>query len=244
MQHARAHRGLPCARPYPRLARVGTAQQIAFHRIGPQPHRQFGQGIERGDIVLAFGGNQQVGQHFAQQQIAVAVFHRPGAGDQIGLMRESGEQPLGESVDRIDPQAAARAIEHFGKQRARPCLAFGADVRADRLQVRRQGLGPGADPAGQHFVDPRGHLGRPGLGEGEAQHLAGADVRLQQQPQHARGKHLGLARARRSREPDHVARFNRRALLIGQREQAFIAHAPSPSVRPRACHSSSRISWS
>jgi hypothetical protein len=43
-----------------------------------------------------------------------------------------------------------------------------------------------------------------GLGERQAEDLLGPDAGLQQQPQHPRAEHLGLAGARRGAEPDGV----------------------------------------
>lgn len=142
-------------------------------------------------------------------------------------------------MNRIDPQAAAGAVEHFGEQAASLGLAYRGEIRADRLQILRQRDGIRPNPPRQHLIDPGRHFSRTGLGEGQAQNLIRANIVLQEQAQHARREDLGLARPGRSRKPDDLARIDRRVLLIGQGKQP--AHAP-PS--PRACHSSSRISWS
>ena len=139
-------------------------------------------------------------------------------------------------MDRVDPQAPARAIEHGREQAARLVLRLRPKVRANRLQVPGQRNGIGAYPAGQHFVDARRHFGRTRLGEGQAEDLVRTNIVLQQQAQHPGRKHLGLARPGRGREPDDLARIDCRMLLAGQREDA--AHACSS---PRACHSSRRI---
>ena len=105
--------------------RLGAAQQEAFDFVGTRAHREQFQRGQRCRIVAAFGLNQEVSQDFAQQQIAVAVFHRFGARSQPGLMRKSGEQPLREGVDGVDPEAPARAIEDARKQAAGALSGFG-----------------------------------------------------------------------------------------------------------------------
>ncbi len=233
------HRWLPSARPFPRLTRGGTAQQPGGDLLRPHPHRKPRQGIERRRVVRPFGHQQQVGQDLAQQQVAVAVLHRLDARQQPRLIGEGGQQPLRKGVDRIDPQPPARAIEHGGKQLAGTGHGLRPMVRPDRQQLFGQRRRIKPHPARQHLVDARGHFGRPGLGESQAQDLIGPHRRFKQQPQHAGRQHLGLARAGRGREPDDFGRLNRRALFVSQGKHA--AHA---SGSPRACHSSSRISWS
>ena len=238
-QHVGPHRRLPAARPFPRLARLGAAQQPGGDGHGAKPERKLLQRGKGGNVVTALCLQQHVGQDFAQQQVAVAVLHRLDAGQQPRLAGEGRKQPLRKGVDRVDPQPAAGAIEHFGKQPPRLFLRRRTIVRADGLQVLRQRHGIGPHPARQHFVDPRRHFGCARLGEGQAEDLIRAHAVLQQQAQHAGGKHLGLSGAGRGGEPDHFARIDRRVLFVGQGEKP--AH---PSASPRACHSSSRINWS
>ena len=77
-------------------------------------------------------------------------------------------------------------------------------VRIVRLSPRRIEVGPEfavlePHPSGEPRADAVGHLGRRGLGEGQAQDRFRPRA-LQQQAQHARGQHLRLAGPRRGRK--------------------------------------------
>jgi hypothetical protein len=245
---ARPHRLLPAAGAEPRLPRLGAAQQIGLDIVRPHPQRQVGDGGQHLRIAerLALGGGEQIGQHLPGQQRAVAVLHRPGAGRQLRLVRERAEQPLREGVDRIDPQPAARAIEHSGEKGARAGAGIGIGGRADRRQPLGELRIGQPHPLRQRAVDPVRHLGRAGLGEGQAQDLRGRHVLLQKQPQHARGQHLRLAGPRRGGEPDGLVRADRVHLVAVQRmDRCGTAHPASPSSDVMCgSHSSSRMSWS
>ena len=245
---ARAQRLLPGAGAEPRLARFGAAQQECLDRLGRHPQAERGERIEQVLPPAGLGIGQQVGEHLAHQQQPLAVLHRAAAGDQSRLVRERAEQPLGERMDRVDAQPAAGTIEHGREQGTGACLRVRTEVRTDGPQFggelgRRQ-----ANPAGEAIVDALGHLGRAGLGEGQAQDLRGRDAGPQQQPQHARGQHLRLAGARRGREPDGVLGRDRRHLVAVKGLRAAHAARPSSgelgSSRKLGSHSSRRMSWS
>ena len=222
-----------------------AAQQISLHIVRTEPQAERGECIQRGPITATLGIDQQIAQHLAEQQRAVAVFHGPNPGHQSGLMRESCEQPLRKSVDRINPEAAARTIEHLSEQRAGTVLHLRREIRTDCLQILRQDFRFGPHPAGQNLVDPASHLGCAGLGESQADYLRRGNIALQQQPQYAGGKHLGLTRPSRGGQPDCFARVDCRELIALKLPNfCRTAHPASSSRMARACHSSSRINWS
>jgi hypothetical protein len=116
-------------------------------------------------------------------------------------------------VDRLDPQATARRIEYLGEQGARAVLQRLDRALAERDQIRRQRRRGHPHPCGQPPVDALRHLGCACLGEGQAEDRAGIDT-AQQQAEHPRRQHLGLARAGRRGQPDvrgRVARIGLRA---------------------------------
>ena len=184
-QHAVAHGRLPATRPDPGIARSRTAQQPGGNLVRPHPHRQPRQSIQGGRIVGPLCRQQQVSQNLAQQQVLVAILHRPHTGQQPRLVGEGREQPLRKGVDRIDPEAPARAVEHGGKQLAGAGNSVRAMIGANRQQVLGQGRAVQPHPARQHLVDAGGHFGCPGLGKSQAQDLVGPHALFQQQPQHA-----------------------------------------------------------
>ena len=184
---ALAHRLLPSARPEPRLALVGAARQPGARLVRAHPQAEHLERRERFGLAALLPLDQQVGEHAMREQLAVAILHRPGAGDQARFLGERRQQPLREGVDRIDPEPPSRAIEHARKARAGALLHLRRRLGPDGDQVGREVLGLLAHPARQHRVDALGHLGGAGLGEGQAQDLLGRDVGAQQQPQHARG---------------------------------------------------------
>ena len=214
------------------------------------PQRKLGNGAQQVRVTQrgVFRLHQQIGQYLPRQQSALAVLHRAGAGNQPGLQRERRQQPLRERMDCIDPQPPAGAIEHGGKQRARPCHRFGIGRRADGIEAQEQLRLFQTHPFGQRSVDARGHFGGARLGESQAQDLRRRNPVLQQKPQHARGQNLRLAGARRCGKPDAVTRIDRQHLVAVQRmDGCRAAHAPSPGLgsdRPpsEVIHSSSRIS--
>ena len=243
------HRLLPAARPEPDLARLGAAHQPGFGLLRPQLEAELGQRLQQLRIAQrrAFGLDQQIGQHLTLEQYPLAVLHRPRAGDQPGLIGEGAEQPLGKGMDRIDAQPAAGAIEHAGKQRPRARLVIRAKVRADRLKLigQRSRLQP--HPPRQLVIDPRGHFGRPGLGERQAEDLRGIDFRPQQAAAAPARRAPGSCRS----PPRPRARPCRpaRRPSSGRRAAAGLwpsSLMPRPALRAVSAsnHSSSRISWS
>ena len=105
---------------------------------------------------------------------------------------------------------AARRVEHAREQRAGAFASAGSSCaspsasrswRRSASRIRTQLREP--------RVDALRHLGRARLGEGQAQDRGGIDAG-EQQPQHARRQHLGLAGAGRGRQPDLPARVRRR----------------------------------
>ena len=232
---ARRHRRLPAARPFPQVHVTRAAHQPAAHRIGTLALAHLGN--RAGNAWIALG--EEVGKDFAAQEVTFAVLHRARSRQDARLARESSEEVLREGVDRIDSEAPARTIEHAGKQRPGARLCFRIDRCPEIAKFPRQCGAVHPHPARKHGVDAHGHLRRTCLGEGEAQHLRGIGARLQQQPQHARGQNLGLARPRACGEPHAAQRIDRETLLVLKLVDRA-AHASSPSWC--AIHSSRRMS--
>ena len=83
-------------------------------------------------------------------------------------------------------------------------------------------------PACQHRIDPVCHLRRARFRERQTKDLRRINMGLQQQPQNARGKNLGLSCAGRGGQPDAVFGCNRRALVVLEGEDCT-AHADASS---------------
>src|SRR3546814_12074000 len=58
--------------------------------------------------------------------------------DQPGFLGKGREEPLRERVDRVDPEAAARAIEHLREQGAGTLANIGQRCFTDRGELRGQ----------------------------------------------------------------------------------------------------------
>ena len=234
--HPVLQRLLPSADAEPRLARFGTAHQPGARLV--RPHAK-GEPFQRGDgfnVPVGLPLDQEVGEDAVRQHLAVAVLHRLGAGDEASLFGKRSEQPLGEGVNRIDPEAAARAIEHAGEQRARAGAGIRIGRRADVEQIAFEQRVGKAYPARQYAVHTLRHLGGAGFRKRQAQDVFRLHAGRQQQSQNPRRKHLGLASPRRRGEPDAVRRVDGTRLIVHQGMN--LAHSSCPS------HSSSRMSWS
>ena len=207
-------------------------------------------------MVVDDPGGRQLGEGRAGERSRLAILERAKAGRKSRLAGKAGEQGLAKGVDRLDTQAAW-CIEHAREQGAGEGHRFGTVIFAQRLQIGGEVGVRTAYPAGQALVDAIGHLGRARLGEGEAEDRRGGDA-AQQQPQHAGGKDMRLARSRRRRQPHLRARIGCAPLLAEQRleggqaaHRAFREVRLLPSLkgrgedgRSRPYHSSRRISWS
>ncbi len=124
---ARFHRRLPPVGTGPKMLVPGTTHQPAAHRIGALAAAHLGN--RRIDSGIAF--RQHRGQNLAAQQVALAIFHRARTGEDFRFGRKGGKQILSEGVDRIDPQATARTIEHSREQRTGARACFGIGGRAE-----------------------------------------------------------------------------------------------------------------
>ena len=245
--HPRAHRREPAARALPHLLGLGAAHQPRVECAGVFRSREEFDRIQQRAVPRLLGIDQDVGEHFAREQFAGAVLHRLRAGRQVGFLGKVGEQPLRKRVDRVDPQPAARAIEHPGEQGTGALASFDRGIRTERLEFAEE-LGVfQPHPARQHRIDPRRHFRRARLGEGEAQDFGWIHTGTQQHAQHARRQHLRLAGPGAGGQPDVVLRVGGEQLLVLERiDLASAAHppAPSPACASATDHSSSRISWS
>ena len=205
-------------------------QRLDLCRVGLAPH-------PRRQHLLA--GRLQHG-------VALVLFDHREVERHAGLAREAVQHAVAEGVDGLDLQPARR-LERMGKERAGPPhQRRGGGRRAlQRRELCDERRVAGHRPLRQPLRDAAAHLGRRRLGVGEAQHLVRPRPR-QQQPQHPRGEHIGLARAGVGRHP-HRAGSGRGALpaddRLGHRDRAATAlHGSStPAV---SVHSSVRAKWS
>ena len=213
-----------------RVGRRSAAHEKSLRPLFAEPDAQ---GLHRFDqpaAPVAGGIGHQIGQYLTAQLQLVALLQRHEAGHQPRFGRKGGEQRLAETVDRLDAQAAAGRVQHLREQAARARLVFGAEGSADGLEVGRQKVGFHPHPGGEPGVDAVGHLRRAGLGKGEAQQVLGRAA-AEQQPEHARGQHLRLARARRGAEPDVAVRRHGGALVVTQGVENGVGHGKSsPSM--------------
>jgi hypothetical protein len=163
---------------------------------------------------------------------------------QPGLQREGAEQGLAEGMDGGDAHAP-RQLQHLREQPARAAAERLARRAAERLELRVQprvvGAGPGAEAAGE----PRLHLRRRRLGEGEAEDAVRRLALLQQEAQHAVGQHLGLARAGRGSHPGRDQRIGGgvlREFRLRSGAERDVHEPASASSAPD--HSARRERWS
>ena len=143
-----------------------AAHQPFLQRVGALAARIIGYRVQQCQIIAAFGLLQHFGQHLPHQLLTLAVLHRAGTRHQACLLREVGEQPLRESVNRIDPKPATGTIKHAGKQGAGFRLRCWAYVCSQMAQLFGQLWPIQPDPAGQYIIDPHRHFGRACLGKG------------------------------------------------------------------------------
>ena len=139
------------------------------------------------------------------------------SGGHPGLERKAAQQRLAEGVDRRDLDAARR-VEHPreelpGVAMYRPRAGCGRSALTSSCASAPVGI---VVQLARRCVEPVGHLGRGGAGEGQAENArrVGAVEHQRQQPV---GQHLGLAGARRGRDPDRGGRVERLALRRGRR---------------------------
>ena len=154
---------------------------------------------------------------------AVVQFREPHR--HAGLQRKAPQKRRAEAVDRLHLQPAGR-LDRAGEKTPRLGQIGGAPL-AKRGQFGAQ------SGFGQHrpFPQPRQqavlHLGRGGLGIGQAQDAFGRRAG-QQQPRHAVGQHPRLARPGIRRQPCGPQRVRRRDLVAGR-----VIHDRPPSAARR-----------
>ena len=218
------------AKPQPVLAQ--RVQAFGQRRL-PEQHRE---AAKRGADVGAVA-RQHLGLRRPQQFRGAARIEHLEMGRHLGLQREALEERLTEAVDGHDRQARGQ-VEDLGEQRARALPLAGArrSPEQGRELLVQLGLRRGGEPA-QVLLHAPHHLGRRGLGEGQAQQLARVAAR-EQQTQHPVGEHPGLARAGGRGDPDRAGRVG--GAPLGGRGRL---PAPRPG-RAHNVHSPRRARWS
>ena len=202
--------------------------------LGDVP-RHLGEGLGQRRIAAARRGQHRLARR-GQRLGGAALVHHLEMRRDAGLDREAAQQRLAEGVDGLDAHAAGR-VEHAGEELARTLQRVAIGHRAgERHQLLREPALGLDRPLREPVVDAVRHLGRGGLGEGEAEDARGRRPR-QHQRQHAVGEHLGLAGAGRGRDPDRgrdIGRLLLSLLRIGR------GHSPSSPVTD---HSLTRARW-
>ena len=167
----------------------------------------------------------------------------------VGLERKELQQPFAEGVQGLDFEAA-RGFDRPGEQlsgegerrRSGPGSAGLDDPRGQRLVVE-------ARPLGERGEDAAGHVGRGGLGEGQAEDLRRLGA-VEHQAEHALGQHMRLAAAGVGGDPGRRVRVRGERLVAPERlrDVEAAAHAPSPAsaspAPPASDHSLTRARWS
>ena len=229
------------------LQQPGALAQQLGHQLGIFGDRDaVGDGGQR---VAQFRRGAVAGQGLdlfvlgmAQQGGGVGLVEHVEARRHAGFAREALQERLAEGMDGREVDAARR-IEHAREQaageRALPLLQFWRRRLVDQLLdfLVERGV-VGHRPAAQLACKPIAHLGRGGLGEGEAENALGPHAR-QQQARHAIGQHLGLAGAGIGHHPGRLARHGGAALLAaGILDRIELGgHSPVP---PALDHSATR----
>ncbi len=108
------------------------------------------------------------------------------------LQRKAAQQRLAEGVDRGDLDAA-RCVENAGEELSRPSQAcIIGHPPGQLLQCLRERPRPQGCPSRQLLVQPVGHFGGGGSGEGQAQDPGGIGT-VEHQPQQTVDQHPRLA---------------------------------------------------
>ena len=188
----------------------------------------------------------RVGEHVVgldlERLARLVVVEHDEAGRHVGLEREHVQQPLAQSVQRLDLEAARR-LDGAGEQAAgQPQGVAGGPLAGEFGEFRGQRRVVQRHPAAEALEHADRHVGSRRLGEGEAEDAAGRRA-VEEQAQHPVGEHLGLARAGIGRDPGREARVGGPALcrlgqiIDGEAGQRGV-HAASPC--PASDHSSTR----
>ena len=158
-------------------------------------------------------------------------------GRHSGLQRKTPQDRGAEGVDRLEPQTA-RGLDCACEERARMI-----EVERPRHPEVRQSAPQGEVVEHRPFAEAREeavlHLGRGGLGVGQAQHVLRVHA-LQQQPRHAVRQDARLARAGIGREPRRGARVGCLSLAEG----GVVHPTSSGAAVSLSSHSPKRARWS
>ena len=168
-------------------------------------------------VAGGFGLGHEVGERAPHQLLLGASLDGLETGDDAGFGGEGCEQRLREAVDGLDLQAAG-TVEYLGEQLPRPLPSLWTIAFAEVQEVRSEIAVLQPHPLREPASNAIGHFGGGCLGEGQAEDRFWTRA-LQQQAQHARGQHLGLARSGRCRQRrmhGGVGRHRLLALELGQ----------------------------
>jgi hypothetical protein len=181
-------------------------------------------------IASRFGIRKQICQRPPDQLLLGAPLDRLEPRHNPRFRRESGEERLREGMDGLDLQATG-AIQHLRKQLPRPLEQPVVRHLAERLEVAPQFASLQAHPCREPRADAIGHLGRGGLGEGQAQDRFGPRA-LEQQPEHARGQHLRLSGPGRSGQRRVNRGIGGQRLIAEERLREFeaLAHRATNAI--------------
>ncbi len=223
------------------LSKLGA---LADHRIdhlanviaGGEGHHRCQRPAERAVAIVGGAGERRVERGTPQACLLVLVEHRKMRGHSR-FEREALQQPLAEAVDGVDLEAAfgfesareqtPRQAQHLLVWRPpRELFQFLGELPA---LVRR--------PCGERLQEAVLHLGRRGLGVGQAQDRFRREA-FKQEPQHALDEDRGLAGARARRHPGRSARVGGARLVgVGLGRKGRVAAHPNSSSASCVSHS-------
>ncbi len=174
-----------------------TAGKDSLHQIiefiGLNMTRNLDQ--RRANICRAFWRTAEYGLPGRRKDLAShRLIHHGEMRNDAGFHREELQEPLAESVNRLNLQSARR-LERRGEKPARPALRIGAGIfNSDGPKQFRQLFIGSGDPGAQSFEKSCRHLGRRRLGKCQAKDSRRIGAR-QHQPDQPVDQNMGLARS-------------------------------------------------
>ena len=216
------------------------------HQLGVLGDRDLGGdegqgGRERRRRVATRQGFHLLVLNAAQDRLRLGLVEDIEARCDARFEREAFQQRLAEGMDGQDVDAARR-IEHTREEAACHDALRRIGCPVDQLgdagvERRLVGQRPAAELVGEAVA----HFGGCRLGEGEAEDALGFDA-FEQQPRHAVGEDLRLARAGIGHDPGGMIGRGGAPLRIG-RQGDGVEHVAHSSPPPAVDHSAIRSRW-
>ncbi len=165
----------------------------------------FGQRVRQSAVLAALRLAQYPVERLSLCFRGCAFVHKLEMRVDASFQREPAQQRFAKGMDRLNLETAGR-FKHFGEQHPRaPQYVVDRRIAGQVFDGLTQLAVFGDRPFGQKRIDSVGHLCRCCAREGKTQNPVGRRPRKQQR-ENAVGQDLGLARARRCRDPDGTRR--------------------------------------